>query len=64
MLGALVRAGFEVRRVKGSHHYLVHQDDATRRTTVAVHPGDLPTRDVLDILKQAKISRDQFVKLL
>ena len=64
VLGALARAGFELRRVKGSHHYLVHKDDPTRRTTVAVHPGDLPSRDVLDILKQARISRDEFMKLL
>jgi predicted RNA binding protein YcfA (HicA-like mRNA interferase family) len=48
VLGALARAGFELRRIKGSHHYLVHKGDPTRRTTVAVHPGDLPSRDVLD----------------
>jgi predicted RNA binding protein YcfA (HicA-like mRNA interferase family) len=64
MLAALGRAGFETRRTKGSHHYLVHKDDPTRRTTVAVHPGDLPARDVRDILKQAKISRDEFLRLL
>jgi len=64
MLGALARAGFEVRRIKGSHHYLVHKADPSRRTTVAVHPGDLPVSDVLDILSQARISRDDFLKLL
>jgi predicted RNA binding protein YcfA (HicA-like mRNA interferase family) len=64
VLGTLARAGFELRRIKGSHHYLVHKGDPTRRTTVAVHPGDLPARDVLDILKQARISRDEFMKLL
>jgi predicted RNA binding protein YcfA (HicA-like mRNA interferase family) len=64
MLAALARAGFEVRRVKGSHHYVVHKLDPSRRTTVAVHPGDLPVSDVLDILKQARISRDEFLNLL
>jgi predicted RNA binding protein YcfA (HicA-like mRNA interferase family) len=64
MLSALARADFELRRVKGSHHYLVHKHDPTRRTTVAVNPGDLPMSDVLDILRQAKISRDDFLKLL
>jgi hypothetical protein len=29
-----------------------------------VNPGDLPMSDVLDILRQAKISRDDFLKLL
>jgi predicted RNA binding protein YcfA (HicA-like mRNA interferase family) len=64
MLAALDRAGFETSRIKGSHHYLVHKNDPTRRTTVAMHPGDLPVRDVRDILKQSKISRDEFIKLL
>jgi len=64
MLSALHRAGFITRRVKGSHHYLVHANDPTRRTTVPVHSGDLPTRDVHDILRQAKLSRDEFLRLL
>ena len=64
MLAALSRAGFVTRRVKGSHHYLVHKDDPTRRTTVAVHSGDLPPRDVQDILKQTRISRVEFLRLL
>jgi predicted RNA binding protein YcfA (HicA-like mRNA interferase family) len=64
MLAALHRADFVTRRMKGSHHYLVHQRDPTRRTTVAVHSGDLPSRDVQDILKQAKLSRDEFLELL
>ncbi len=64
MLAALHRAGFRTLRTKGSHHYLVHEDDASRRTTVAVHSGDLPTRDVQDILRQTRLSRDEFLKLL
>jgi predicted RNA binding protein YcfA (HicA-like mRNA interferase family) len=64
MLAALQRAGFVIKRSKGSHHYLVHANDPTRRTTVAVHPGDLPERDVRDILKQSKISREEFLRLL
>jgi predicted RNA binding protein YcfA (HicA-like mRNA interferase family) len=64
MLAALQRAGFVIKRSKGAHHYLVHASDPTRRTTVSVHPGDLPERDVHDILKQSKIARDEFLKLL
>ncbi len=64
MIAALQRAGFVVRRVKGSHHFLEHEADPSRWATVAVHPGDLPPRDVRDILKQAKISRDEFLQLL
>jgi predicted RNA binding protein YcfA (HicA-like mRNA interferase family) len=64
MLAALQRAGFVIRRSKGSHHYLVHADDPSRRTTVAMHTGDLSTRDTRDILKQAKLTREEFMKLL
>jgi predicted RNA binding protein YcfA (HicA-like mRNA interferase family) len=64
MLTALHRAGFVTRRIKGSHHYLVHNSDPSRRTTVAVHSGDLPPRDVQDILKQAKLAREELLKLL
>jgi predicted RNA binding protein YcfA (HicA-like mRNA interferase family) len=64
MLSALQKAGFFIVRSKGSHHYLKHRNDPGRRTTVAVHPGDLPVRDLMEILKQAKLSREEFLKLL
>jgi len=43
---------------------MVHKDDPTRWTTVAMHSNDLSTRDMHDILKQAKISRNEFLSLL
>jgi predicted RNA binding protein YcfA (HicA-like mRNA interferase family) len=64
MLAALKRAGFVVDRIKGSHHFLVHRDDPTRRTVIAVHAGDLPNGTLRDILRQAKISRDELLKWL
>jgi predicted RNA binding protein YcfA (HicA-like mRNA interferase family) len=38
VIAALRRAGFEVIRVKGSHHFLRHSDG--RRTVVPVHAGE------------------------
>jgi len=64
MLRASQRAGFVVRRVKGSHHFLRHKDDRRRETVVALHPGDLPQGTLREILKQAKLSREEFLKLL
>jgi predicted RNA binding protein YcfA (HicA-like mRNA interferase family) len=64
MLAVLARAGFEIRRTNGAHQYLVHRSDPTRRTVVSVHPGDLSMLNVRDILKQARLSRDAFLKLL
>ena len=64
MIAALQRAGFVVRRVRGSHHFTRHPDDPSRDNVVALHSGDLPQGTLRDILKQAKLSRDEFVKLL
>jgi predicted RNA binding protein YcfA (HicA-like mRNA interferase family) len=64
MLSALKRAGFIVVRIKGSHHFLRHKDDPSRETVIALHPGDLPAGTVRAILKQAKLSREDFVTLL
>ena len=64
LLGALQRTGFVIDRIKGSHHFLRHKDDPTRRTVVALHSGDIPQGTLRDILKQAKLSREEFLKLL
>jgi predicted RNA binding protein YcfA (HicA-like mRNA interferase family) len=64
MLAALQRAGFRVVRVKGSHHFLRHNEDPHRETVIALHPGDLPAGTVRAILRQAKLSRKEFVSLL
>ena len=64
VIAALQRAGFLIERVKGSHHFLRHRDDPTRRTVVALYGGDVPHGTIRDILKQARISREQFLKLL
>ena len=38
LLSALKKAGFEVLRVKGSHHFIQHPDG--RSTVVPVHGGE------------------------
>jgi predicted RNA binding protein YcfA (HicA-like mRNA interferase family) len=38
LLAALTRAGFTVVRIKGSHHFLRHDDG--RITVVPIHSGD------------------------
>ena len=57
---ALQHAGFVLKRIKGSHHILVHPADRTRRATVPVHGGTSLKRGTLHgILKQAKLSEDE-----
>ncbi|OGU17468.1 MAG: hypothetical protein A2X61_08860 [Ignavibacteria bacterium GWB2_35_12] len=38
LISILNKLGFEIIRIKGSHHFLKHQDG--RFTSVPVHPGE------------------------
>lgn len=63
---ALLRGGFRLVSVKGSHHFLKRQDGTGGLVTVPVHGS----RDILhpttlgSILTQAGISVDEFIDLL
>jgi predicted RNA binding protein YcfA (HicA-like mRNA interferase family) len=62
---ALQRAGFVLKRVKGSHHILVHPNDKSRRAIVPAHGGRSVKRGTLHgILKQAKLTEDELRALL
>jgi predicted RNA binding protein YcfA (HicA-like mRNA interferase family) len=39
VIRALRKAGFEVTRIKGSHHVLRHRNNPSRGTVVPVHAG-------------------------
>jgi len=59
----LNKIGFEVVRQRGSHVILKHPDG--RVTVVPVHSGEDIGRGLLSrIIKDAKMTRDQFLKLL
>ena len=63
LITALRRAGFEVVRVKGSHHFLKHPDG--RCTVIPVHQGEVIGEGLLKkISHDTEISFAQFVKLL
>ncbi len=65
VLRGLERAGFEVVRIKGSHHFLVHRDDKTRMTNVPVHASrDVARGTLRDIIKQAGLTVEEFLDLL
>jgi predicted RNA binding protein YcfA (HicA-like mRNA interferase family) len=54
----LEKKGFILDRVKGSHHIYYHPE-LNRRTVVPVHKKDLPKGTLLEILRQAGISKDE-----
>ncbi|MFB9964195.1 type II toxin-antitoxin system HicA family toxin [Sinosporangium siamense] len=60
---ALEKAGFDVARVRGSHHILRHEDG--RVVSVPVHLGrDLPKGTLRNILSLAGMTADELTDLL
>ncbi|HPD13315.1 MAG TPA: type II toxin-antitoxin system HicA family toxin [Planctomycetota bacterium] len=63
VIAALRRAGFEVIRTRGSHHFLRHPDG--RGTVVPVHAGEDIGRGMLrKILADTELTADEFAALL
>jgi predicted RNA binding protein YcfA (HicA-like mRNA interferase family) len=58
VLRRLERAGFEVRRQSGSHIVLRHADG--RQTYVPMHTGDVPSGTFRSILRQARLTEEDF----
>ncbi len=53
--------GFVLDRVKGSHH-IYYNPETKRRVVVPVHKKDLPKGTLLEILRQAGISKEEIEK--
>ena len=63
LISALRKAGFDVIRVKGSHHFLKHPDG--RCTVVPVHRRETIGSGLLaKILRDCDMTRDQLGELL
>ena len=63
MIEILGRAGFEVVRIKGSHHFLLHPDG--RRTVVPVHGKETIGPGLLaQILRDCELTRDELHSFL
>ncbi|MEH2105379.1 type II toxin-antitoxin system HicA family toxin [Nostoc sp.] len=63
VIAALSKVGFEVVRVRGSHHIMIHSDG--RRTVVPVHSGEIIGRGLLaQILRDCQITREEFREFL
>ncbi|NJD33811.1 MAG: type II toxin-antitoxin system HicA family toxin [Betaproteobacteria bacterium] len=63
LLSALARAGFNLVRIKGSHHFLRHADG--RSTVVPVHSGETLGPGLLaKILRDCEIAREDLQRFL
>jgi predicted RNA binding protein YcfA (HicA-like mRNA interferase family) len=63
VIAALKKGGFEVLRVKSSHHFLRHADGRT--TVVPVHAGETIGPGLMQkILRDCAMAFDEFAALL
>lgn len=63
VIAALQSIGFEVVRIRGSHHFLRHPD--ARTTVVPIHAGETIGPGLLSkILRDVELSREEFTALL
>ncbi|MBF0103314.1 MAG: type II toxin-antitoxin system HicA family toxin [Desulfobacterales bacterium] len=63
IISALKKAGFEIIRIKGSHHYLQHHDG--RSTVVPVHGSETIGVGLMSkILKDCEITLEEFISYL
>jgi predicted RNA binding protein YcfA (HicA-like mRNA interferase family) len=62
LIKILERKGFVLDRVKGSHHIYI-QVNTNRRTVVPLHNKDLPKGTLLEILRQAGITKEELDEL-
>lgn len=60
---ALLRYGFKVHRIRGSHYILKHPETGCR-VTIPYHRRELALKTLNSILKQASISTEEFSELL
>jgi predicted RNA binding protein YcfA (HicA-like mRNA interferase family) len=62
---ALARAGFESRRIRGSHHVMVKPGAEPRIVSVPVHGNrPLPKGTLAAIVEESGLSDEEFIALL
>ncbi|CAK8719650.1 Putative RNA binding protein YcfA, dsRBD-like fold, HicA-like mRNA interferase family [Candidatus Electrothrix aarhusensis] len=63
LIKILRKFGFEVARIKGSHHFLIHKDG--RCTVVPVHGNETTGRGLLvKILRDADLTKEELQEKL
>ena len=63
IIRVLEKEGFVLDRSKGSHHIYYHPE-TRKRAVVPLHKRDLPKGTLLEILRQAGISRERLRDIL
>ncbi len=61
---ALERIGFVQKRQRGSHVFMIKETTENKITTVVPMHQEIDTGTLLEIIRQCKLTRDEFLKLL
>lgn len=64
ILKALTKAGFEQKRIKGSHVILVKMIENQKRAVVVPLHNEIDKGTLIEIIRQAGLKREGFLKLL
>jgi len=62
LVAILLKRGFVLDRTRGSHRIYYHLE-SKRRVVVPFHRGDLPRGTLLEILRRAGLTKDEFGEL-
>jgi predicted RNA binding protein YcfA (HicA-like mRNA interferase family) len=64
IIKALMRGGFKIDHVKGSHHSLRHAQRPGVIVVIGHHRRELPPGTVRQIIKSAGLTEEEFLRLL
>jgi predicted RNA binding protein YcfA (HicA-like mRNA interferase family) len=64
LIKALKKAGFYIHHQSGSHARLLHKTRPNLRVTVPIHSKDIPKGTLFRILKQANLTKEEFIDLM
>lgn len=64
VLKILARQGFVVERQRGSHVILAKETSTGKRTTVVPLHGEIDRGTLLEIIRQAGLTREEFLNLI
>jgi len=64
IIKAFGKLGFHVHRTKGSHIILIKKDDPWHQPVIPLHKKDIPKGTLRSIIRQAGLTKEEFVKLL
>mgnify|MGYP001557993434 CR=1 FL=1 len=64
VIKALSKIGFQIVRQKGSHIILVKETNESKKAVVVPNHKEIDVGTLIEIIRQAGLKRDEFMKLL